>query len=146
MRKFIPIIIIVIFFVTLLVLQANYLSQPTAQVISTPTQTAPIYPTPVYPKATVIFNSVNEYRTTQGKNTLKIDELLCAVALYRARESKTDWSHAGFFQLGNRLPFKQTGENLSKDFVNPIQAWINSPTHKANLDGNYRYEIGRAHV
>lgn len=53
------------------------------------------------------------------------------------------WSHTGFTQYLNDLPYSWLGENLAKDFTDPISAHIallRSPAHRKNMQNpKYQY-------
>lgn len=89
----------------------------------------------------------NEYRQKNNLPQLQINEGLCKVAEVRAKEVSANWSHENWsaFDL-----FKECktcyhfGENLGMYYNHPqnlLNAWIESPSHKANLD-NIIYKFG----
>lgn len=95
-----------------------------------------------------LFNLVNEYRSKNGLNQLLWYLPLCDFAKARSQQVKDDWSHDGYQKEATEGDLyksicpecDRTGENLAKDFPNEnaaIQGWIKSPSHKANLDGNW---------
>jgi uncharacterized protein YkwD len=48
------------------------------------------------------------------------------------------WSHAGYIRFLNQSGYQYTygGQNLAREFTDAsstVQAWLNSPTHRANL-------------
>lgn len=98
---------------------------------------------------------INDYRKQRGLAELKEDAKMCELAQERAFEVSLNWSHDGYI---SRRPILfsvycpgclRTGENLARSFLSPeevVKAWINSPTHKANLDGDYNIGCVRFRV
>lgn len=106
--------------------------------------------------ASQIIQITNEKRTEYGLFELKVNDQLSAAAAKKAGDMFANdyWAHnspAGrtpwtfITAAGYRYIF--AGENLARDFTGPdavVRAWMNSPTHRANLlDHNFR-EIGVA--
>ncbi len=98
----------------------------------------------------------NKERTSAGLNSLNTDVRLNAAALAKANDmfAKDYWDHFGpngetpwQFISNAGYTYVYAGENLAKGFVTAEgvhQAWMSSPTHKANImNGNYR-DIGVA--
>lgn len=92
-----------------------------------------------------LFNLVNAYRRGKGLQEMTWWHKLCEYSTERSAEIQRDWSHGGYLEdskngelYGKYCPgCTRTGENLAKDYWTEeeiLQAWINSPTHKANLD------------
>lgn len=116
--------------------------------IITPTPSPTPRPTPKPRKQLdggYLFNLVNNYRAKQGLSQMTWWHQLCEYSKSRSTQIKTDWSHDGYYQDSKNGELYQdicpecqkTGENLAKDYWTEeaiLQAWINSPTHKANLD------------
>lgn len=99
---------------------------------------------------TLVTRRVNEYRTSIGKKPFTSEETLCSVASIRSFQATTDWSHDGFYPISDLIyqwkpEFDTLAENLSTELLDPVPAWIESPTHKANLDGNYTYGCVRCY-
>lgn len=104
----------------------------------------------------VLVYLTNEERSQENLTTLTSNDTLIKAAQAKANDmaqkeyfahtspdGKTPWywlDSAGY-------PYVKAGENLAVNFVDSedvIQAWLNSPTHKANImNGNYK-EIGIA--
>jgi len=105
------------------------------------------------PLATDIEAGINQYRANQGLTTLNSEvPALDQAAQARAEQmcAANDWSHAKDWEiLRPHYSYAYAGENLyygflQKDQANvAVQAWINSPTHQANMVDNYN-EIGVA--
>lgn len=105
-----------------------------------------------------VLNLTNTTRTSQGLKSLSENEQLSAAAKAKAQDmfryqyfdhnspqGKTPWdfiNNAGY-------DYAYAGENLAIDFNNikdTQNAWMKSPTHKANiLNGHYK-EMGSASV
>lgn len=102
-------------------------------------------------KATDLYQITNNRRSSSGVSTLRIDYRLERAALAKARDmfSKDYWAHYApdgsttpwQFILNSGYAYKFAGENLAKDFntsVSVVEAWMASPSHRANLiNGNY---------
>lgn len=118
--------------------------KPTYTPTFTPTST-PIEKAETSLNSSIIFSQVNTYRQSQGLSTLSEHDALCSLALIRAKDSVTDWSHKGFFAkaevIQNSYGFAEVVENLVKDYseIEVVPAWLDSPTHKRNLDVNLKY-------
>ncbi len=101
-----------------------------------------------------ILTLVNEARVQNGLAPLKMDSLLSQAAGLKAEDmfAKNYWAHFApngtspwdFFN-GVGYRYLYAGENLARNFATSDQvvtAWLNSPTHRANiLNGNYK-DIG----
>lgn len=103
-----------------------------------------------------LFNLVNAYRRGKGLQEMTWWHKLCEYSTERSAEIKTDWSHDGYqADAKDGTVYSKvcpecvrTGENLAKDYWTEeeiLQAWMNSPTHKANLD-DAGWNIGCAMV
>ena len=88
---------------------------------------------------------VNDWRISEGLAEYQKSELLCDIARSRIYQVKSDWSHNGFVPTLNRIvgnQYHDIGENLAKDHISEEQTlsnWLLSPSHRQNLDANYRY-------
>lgn len=95
---------------------------------------------------------VNEYRESKGLKPLELDTQLETAAQAKSddlvshnywahdREGATPWD----FIRSAGYEYLRGGENLAKCFHDSkalVDAWINSPSHEANLVGNYN-DIG----
>lgn len=91
---------------------------------------------------------INEYRVSQGMNPLQIINHIS----YKSEEHNEYMiennvvSHAYFTERANNiievLGAVKVGENIAYNFSTPssaLHAWLNSPGHKANLDGDYTH-------
>jgi hypothetical protein len=105
-----------------------------------------------------IVSLTNQERVSWGLNTLENNSQLTAAALAKANDmfEKQYWDHFGpngespwQFIRASGYNYVYAGENLAKGFKTAEgihEAWMASPTHKANLiSGNYK-DIGVAVV
>lgn len=108
--------------------------------------------------STNIVNLTNKQRASMGLNTLKVDSRLSSAALAKANNMFEEqyWDHYGpngetpwQFIRGAGYNYVYAGENLAKGFSTAEgvhEAWMASPTHRANIvSGNYK-DIGVAVV
>lgn len=118
---------------------------PTYYVIPTITPT----PRPRVLDGGKLFNLVNKYRSDQRLSQLQWFHSLCEYSKKRSQEVSTDWSHEGFLDDSqNRLIWQYcpdcigVGENLAEGYFTEeaiLQGWIESPSHKDNLDRDWTY-------
>jgi hypothetical protein len=106
--------------------------------------------------SSVLVELTNADRGAQGLGTLTVSPVLTAVAEAKAKDmaAKGYFAHTSpegltpwhwFKEKGYK--FSYAGENLAVDFNESIdveRAWMNSPTHRANLVGTQFTEIGIA--
>lgn len=103
-----------------------------------------------------VIEATNVERTRLGLPPLTVSPQLSSAALAKGQDMLNDqyWAHIApdgkepwSFIKEAGYTYKVAGENLARDFYNStdmMTAWMNSPTHKANIiNGNYR-EIGIA--
>lgn len=101
--------------------------------------------TKTYPDANKLFQIVNEWRTENGYQPYLIDQRLCDIADIRLAQTSRNWSHDEFIPTIDRYfqgNYSEKSENLARDFYDEqstLKAWLNSPTHKENLDKDYQY-------
>jgi len=98
----------------------------------------------------------NEERSEQALNTLETNRLLELAAQAKANDmaQKEYFSHVSpegltpwFWLDGVAYPYIKAGENLAVNFIDSEdvhQAWLDSPTHKANIVSAKYKEIGIA--
>lgn len=92
-----------------------------------------------------LWEVVQAWRVSQNKPLYKWNNGLCKWASLRNEEIKTDWSHNGFHyhlnEIWNDIHYNILGENLARGYDKledkMFTAWLNSPSHKANLDEAY---------
>lgn len=94
---------------------------------------------------------INEIRTKEGLKPLQMDNQLCEAAYVRATECDELFSHTRLDGTSCFTAFDQAGiddwtrraENLAEDYDTPaevVNAWMKSPTHKANImNGEFEY-------
>ncbi len=109
-------------------------------------------------EASKIIELTNLERIKRNIAPLMRNEQLEKAALAKGKDifEKQYWSHYGpngespwQFILQQNYDYIYAGENLAKDFENSnevVQAWMNSPTHKANIINPKFSEIGIAVV
>lgn len=97
------------------------------------------------------FNLVNQQRQNQGLSALKVDAELQRVARIKAQDMVDNnyFSHhsriygSPFDMLKSfKVSYKTAAENIAGNSTNSaaVNAWMNSPGHKANiLNGSYQY-------
>lgn len=106
--------------------------------------------------SSVLVELTNVDRSSQGLATLKVSPLLTEVAEAKAQDMATKgyFAHTSpeglspwhWFQEKG-YAFSYAGENLAIDFSESAdvqRAWMNSPTHRANIVGTRFTEIGIA--
>lgn len=101
-----------------------------------------------------VIQLINQLRQNQGVSILMVNPELTASALAKAQDMAKN-SYFGHANLaGDRMAYwiksagynyLRAGENLAKGFINTsdlMAAWVNSPTHYANLVNVNYQEIG----
>ena len=106
----------------------------------------------------VILSLTNEFRKQNGLNELKVNPLLNEIAKEKASDmlNKKYFAHNSpegltpwYWFIKNNYNYKYAGENLAIDFIDSSQvvnAWLNSPSHRANLLNQNYEEVGIAVV
>lgn len=102
--------------------------------------------------------ATNRERVAGGLTPLKLNDTLSDAARRKAANmfEENYWSHNApsgkspwyWFEAAG-YHYTQAGENLAKDFGSTdrmMQAWMDSPTHRANIVGSQYQEIGVAVV
>ena len=85
-----------------------------------------------------VISKVNQIRVANGLNSLRYDASLEGAAAVRANETTARFSHtrpdgSDWYTVNPDLMY---GENLAKGYASAdsaVTAWMNSPTHKANI-------------
>jgi uncharacterized protein YkwD len=93
-------------------------------------------------QATATLALVNERRAQAGLGQLNWDDRLVQAAQVRAQEAATTFSHTrpngtDWYTVNSAIMF---GENLAKGYYDAgtvVQAWMDSPTHRENIVGNF---------
>lgn len=101
-----------------------------------------------------VFDQTNKQRIDLGLEPLKYNSLLSQSAAKKAEDmfANNYWAHNSpkgntpwdFFKLVG-YQYSLAGENLARDFYDTeslMKAWMNSPTHKANIINSKYQEIG----
>ncbi len=101
-----------------------------------------------------VFDQTNNQRTVLGLTTLKYNSVLSQSATKKAQDmfANNYWAHNSpsgttpwdFFKAVG-YQYSVAGENLARDFYDTdslMKAWMNSPTHKANIINSKYQEIG----
>lgn len=103
-----------------------------------------------------LFTLTNQKRMDNGLSPLVLNTQLNNAAAGKARDmfTKNYWAHNApdgtspwVFVTGAGYNYLYAGENLAKDFgdsVGVVNAWMDSPTHKANILNDKYKEIGFA--
>lgn len=98
-----------------------------------------------------VFNLINEQRTKNGLEALKIDNEIQKVARIKAKDmvdnnyfSHTSPTYGSPFEMMNsfKITYKTAGENIAGNSSNSaaVTAWMNSSGHKANiLNSSFNY-------
>ncbi len=93
-------------------------------------------------QAEATLDLVNEQRASAGLPALVWNENLVAAAMVRAAECERSFSHTrpdgnAWYTVNSQIMY---GENLAYLFSNAasvVKAWMDSPTHRENILGNY---------
>jgi hypothetical protein len=107
---------------------------------------------------TSLFDQTNVYRQEQGVGKLNLNDKLDQAAYLKAQDmfAKQYWAHnspdgvqpwSWFAKVGYN--YDEAGENLAKNFSTTngvMTAWIDSPTHKANIIKSSYKDVGFAVV
>lgn len=101
-----------------------------------------------------VLDQTNQERTKLGLKPLKYNSVLSQSATKKAQDMFTNnyWAHNSptgttpwdFFKAVG-YKYSVAGENLARDFYDTdslMKAWMNSPTHKANIVNTKYQEIG----
>ena len=93
---------------------------------------------------------VNKERTSRGLKELKLNETLYDKAMIRSKELLKTFSHTrpngkSCFTVLNGISYSAAGENIAAGQRTPkevVNAWMNSPGHRANILSKDFTEIG----
>lgn len=103
-----------------------------------------------------VVDLVNMERQKEGLSPLTIDTVIASAATVRAREIQTSFSHTrpngsnfstAMTEAGAN--FQMAGENIAWGQKTPqevVNAWMNSPSHRANIMNKNFTRIGVGHV
>ena len=97
---------------------------------------------------TQLVGLINDYRVSQGLNPLEVINHIS----YKSEEHNEymiennvvnhDYFQARSNNIINVLGAEKVGENIAYNYLTPqsaLSAWLNSPGHKANLEGDYTH-------
>ena len=118
------------------------------------TETAPVQPESSF--AAQVIDLVNIERAREGLKPLTYDATIEQAALVRAKEIQTSFSHTrpngSSFATAMKeagVNYRSAGENIAWGQKTPeevVSAWMNSPSHRANImNANYG-RIGVGHL
>jgi Cysteine-rich secretory protein family len=105
---------------------------------------------------TEVITQTNEERAKLGLRPLVVNQKLSAAALAKGQDMFNDqyWAHIApdgkqpwDFMKENNYVYIVAGENLARDFSDTqgmLKAWMDSPTHRANIVNGRYTEIGVA--
>ena len=105
-----------------------------------------------------VIRLVNEIRASNGLKTLTYDWELARVAEYKSRDmrdrgyfSHTSPTYGSPFQMMKSfgISYRSAGENIAMGYKTPeavVNAWMNSPGHKANILNSSFTHIGIGYV
>ena len=129
------------------------LVKPLSQVSQQPIEQAKPIEAPAAPIADTSLKLINQTRAEKGLNQLTINQALMSSSAAKCAHMVANnyWAHSGG---GREWPsfiqgyYVTAGEILAKSFgdsmTNQHQAWLNSPTHYAQIVGDYQ-QFGVAH-
>lgn len=103
-------------------------------------------PTPYVFSERKLWNLINDWKKTQSSEPYIEDSRLCTLAEKRLEEVKLDWTHDGFWNYKEDFIHEGLAENLGKDYETEeevFNAWLESPSHRRNLDYSYKYSCLR---
>lgn len=118
---------------------------PSTVVTTTVTPTQFPTPTPAIISSDKLFQLVNKWRVQNGYQAYKKSEFAESIATERLLESKQVWTHEKFIEDAEANKYCTDcylGENLSRNILSEsetLDAWLNSPSHKANLERSYTH-------
>lgn len=118
----------------------------------------PIIPSSVTAYETEVVRLVNEIREDNGLTPLTQDWQLSRVARYKSQDmmelgyfSHTSPTYGSPFEMMKSfgISYRSAGENIAKGYQTPkavVDAWMNSPGHKANILNSSFTHIGVGYV
>lgn len=116
--------------------------QPVCKIVATPEKPKEI----PLPDATEIENRINAFRSEKGLSLFADNAALDQAAAARADGmcATNDWTHdKDWATLAPYYNYQYAGENLyfgylqEEQAANAVRDWLNSPGHRANIEGNY---------
>lgn len=91
------------------------------------------------PSTTLTYALISDYRRSISLKPTVLSAHTCNIADKRVIDIQTKFNHELFLE---RAKGYDMGEILSENYTDEktlLQAWLNSPTHKAVIDTDYRY-------
>lgn len=120
---------------------------PTPVVLSAQATAPAVQTTPAAANvnADVVFELINQHRAQIGKPAFVKDENLCSLAKVRSMEIPAEISngtlHSGLYN--RNLPYWITeNAKYGSDEAGTVQWWLNSPIHRAAIEGDHVYSCG----
>lgn len=131
MKRFIFIALLILSFVFGAIVQSGYdLQKPTVAMVNKPLD------------AVVLWSLIQNWRLENNRKAYIKDQRLCKIAETRIEEiKKDDFSHDQFLKKYADYP-STISENIARKMnieTGTLDTWLESPTHKENLDKNYLY-------
>lgn len=92
------------------------------------------------------YTRINEYRGSRGLPALAWADVVATQARQHSQNmaaGATAFGHDGFEQrvaaIGQTIAWSNAGENVALDYsaAGAVEAWIGSPGHRANIEGQY---------
>ena len=105
-----------------------------------------------------VIRLVNEQRTKNGLKPLKANWELSRIARYKSQDmadnnyfSHTSPTYGSPFQMMKQfgITYRSAGENIAQGYSTPqavVNAWMNSPGHRANILNASYTQIGVGYV
>ncbi len=95
--------------------------------------------------ANIIFDLMNAHRVSIGKPAFIRDDALCSLAQTRSMELSEEFAngtlHSGLYN--RQLPYWITEDaKWGSNEAGTLRWWINSPIHRAAIEGNHTYSCG----
>lgn len=93
-----------------------------------------------------LWDLINEFQINHSDRSYIQTPKVCAFAEKRIVETRTEWSHAGFYNHLQEFTYTKLGENIIKGYASEkatLQAWLASPSHRKNLTDAYRFSCLR---
>lgn len=92
-----------------------------------------------------LFEAVNNWRVQTNRPAYKKSEATCDFASKRAPQLKDDYSHNGFHEMIDSLPYAKGtyfSENIAGGFIfadKTLKGWLASPPHRKALEADYTH-------
>lgn len=92
-----------------------------------------------------LFQAVNDWRVQTNRLAYKKSAATCDFASKRAPQLKNDYSHNGFHEMIDSLPYEKGtffSENIAGGFIfadRTLKGWLSSPPHRKALEADYTH-------